>query len=505
MKKGLIAAAIVLLLALLACFFILRSGKPGAYLAVIPDNPVALLKFNAGNILEESEILRNPVLKPLLATSSEGTSGAADDLLKKIIENPEESGLDLKEPVVLALLDTDTLKALITVAVTDKEKLENAVMYISGGSLDIVDNGEVCFIETGENGISVAYDNEKLLFAISDTNADVLEYFGYDGKKAVDNEKLIPFFCSEDDVALYICGSRVHEFLVNADYFRYNTRHLDDIEVLKNANAIVSLNFEKGFAELALDLDVPQDFVDMYAKYIRPSSKEHLEYVPADAFLAVDMGLDFALTDESSEGESAENGTSFSRFDISLLKNICGDVTFAMLQPQQYGRNKMPQMMAVIDCTGPEAFNSVVNLAGMFMTVESVEEDVYDLNIIKRGYDYYMAYKEQRLFVLPENIYRALNETGMLKPFEDNLLGNKNVSAMGNGAYVGVDEFYKAFAHDRGIKQYGPVLSALEYVRFEMESPARLTLRVAAKDKETNFLKQAVDKAIELYLTISLK
>lgn len=76
---------------------------------------------------------------------------------------------------------------------------------------------------------------------------------------------------------------------------------------------------------------------------------------------------------------------------------------------------------------------------------------------------------------------------------------------MGNGAYVGVDEFYKAFAHDRGIKQYGPVLSALEYVRFEMESPARLTLRVAAKDKETNFLKQAVDKAIELYLTISLK
>ncbi len=507
MKRFIIPAVAAVVLVFVSSCSSFKAERPGAYLSVIPDNPAVMLKVNANNILQESEILQNPVIRPLLAASSNGMPNAAGDLLRKIVENPAESGLDLKEPVVLALTDVSPAKSVLAVAVSDKAKLEEMLLCLSGGGLDIVDDGDVCVIETGQNDISVAFDDVRLVFALSETGADALEYMRLQGDKAVDNKEYLSFFCSDDDAAMYVSGARVYEYVANDPYFRYNARHLDDIEILKEINAFLTLNFEKGLAELAMDVDAPEGYAAMYDKYMRPSSKEHLEFVPEDAFLVLDAGsslesLNETLSDEEKSQLSA--GLASLGLDMSLFKSISGDLTFALLQPELSGREEMPQLMAVIDCSDPAVFSSILNLAGMLLKPEMVEDGVYDLNIVTAGYDYYMAYKENMLLVLPENIYASIKSGDGIKSLSRNMLDNRHAKSMGNGALVDFASLSKALRNEPSFKRLNPVLSALECARLETESATRTTLRVIAKDKETSFLKQAVDKAIEMYLTLSL-
>ena len=84
---------VVLLVAVLSAM-ILAGCSPVAdnYLKAIPDNPVAMLKVNVGNLLDESEILENPIVKPLISSSANQLPQGMAGLFNEIVAEPEASG-----------------------------------------------------------------------------------------------------------------------------------------------------------------------------------------------------------------------------------------------------------------------------------------------------------------------------------------------------------------------------------------------------------------------------
>ena len=473
---------VVLIVAVLSAM-ILAGCSPVAdnYLKAIPDNPVAMLKVNVGNLLDESEILENPIVKPLISSSANQLPQGMTGLFNEIVAEPEASGLDFDMPAVLAVVSAKPMNVVITLPVADKSRLEKMLQCFSDGDVEITTEGGVSRVNTYSNEFDVAYDDTKFVVALAETGANVMEYMNLQ-TGAVDNAEYKQFFSAADDAALYASGAELYDFVASAPYFMYNVRHADDIEIMKEMSILITLNFENGYAELALDCDYPQELKDKFGSYLASSTKEHLKYIPEDAFFVVDFGIDTETAIENMSDEERtglESSLALLGLDASSLASMSGDVTFAVSSA-----DNMPLIMAVFDCNDQAVFNSITSLLEFILP--------------RNGYN--VAHLDNKIFILPSQIFNMVKSGAGVVSLDSNALDNALVSSMGNAALLDCDKLVSALGDDFDMGEYGSLVSSLESVRLQVESPTRVVLRVTTKDKNTNILKIALDKAIELSL-----
>ena len=107
---------------------------------------------------------------------------------------------------------------------------------------------------------------------------------------------------------------------------------------------------------------------------------------------------------------------------------------------------------------------------------------------------------DNKIFILPSQIFNMVKSGAGVVSLDSNALDNALVSSMGNAALLDCDKLVSALGDDFDMGEYGSLVSSLESVRLEVESPTRVVLRVTTKDKNTNILKLTLDKAIELSL-----
>lgn len=490
--KRLVSIAVVLFAVILAgC-----SPAVDNYLKVIPDNPVAMFKVNVGNVLDDSEILKNPIVEPLVSMSASQLPQSMVDLFNEIVENPETSGLEFDRPAVLAVESVKPMKVVVTIPVANKKNLEDMLYCFSDNDVEITKEGEVNMVNTYSRKIAVAYDDSRFVVALADNGANVVEYFNLE-TSAADNRKYAEFFSGSDDAAMYVSGVEMYDIIADEPYFMYNARHADDIEMLKEMSIVMTLNFEDGYAELAANCDLPKEYKEKYADYLAPSTKKHLKYIPEEAFLVVDMGCNTeAVLESMSEEEIKQLDSTLSLLglDVSSLPSLSGDITYAVFGPAEGS-----MFMAVLDCNDPAVFNSIISTVGMFIPLEKIEENVYSLGNLGNS-NYNIAYMDEKIFFLPAGTFDMIKDGSGVAPLDRNALDNKLVSSMGNAVLLDCDKFISAFGDNIDMGEYASLVSSFESVNFEIESPTEAVLRVTIKEMDVNALKFAVDKAIGLYL-----
>lgn len=489
----------VLLFAVLSAM-ILTGCSPDTdnYLKAIPDNPVAMMKVNAGNLLDESELLENPIIKPMISTSASQLPQSMVDLFNEIVEEPEASGLDFDMPAVLAVVSAKPMNVVITLPVADKSRLEEMLQCFSDGDVEITTEGGVSRVNTYSNEFDIAYDDVKFVVALAETGANVMEYMNLQAG-AVDNAEYNQFFSAVDDVVMFVSGDEIFDLVAGDPYFMYNVRHADDIDILKEISLLLTLNFENGYAELAVNCDLPEEYKEKYADFFVPSTKKHLKYVPEEAFFVLDMGCNTEDALESmSEDEIKRLGSALSLLGLNAtaLPSLSGEITFAVFGPAE-----APMLVAIFDCNDPAVFNSVISTLSMFMPFEKVEENVYSFGNLGNS-NYNLAYLDEKIFFVPAGTFDMIKDGSGVAPLDRNALDNRLVSSMGNAALLDCDKLISALGDGFEMGGYESLVSSFESARFEVVSPTRIVFRVTIKDMDINALKFAVDKAIGLYFQI---
>ena len=482
------------------------------HLTVIPDNPACLIKVDAGNLIDDSDILNNTYVKNMSQVVTTQLPEMYKELLEDVMVNPNMSGIDFDEPVVFAVINNH--RFMVTAAIENATKLKENLDLFAIAGVKTTEIDGITFIETREDECCIAFDNDMMiLLADNDeaTKMDLMQYFNYEGPRAVDNAKYDTFFDEDDDFAMLYDVNGIMEVVEGMRIMRFDDSMMAMYsEMLKDICFQVDLNFEKGEVAAEFEIIGTNEYMDIFKEFWKESSKKHLKYIPGDAIVvsANAMNLE-GISRLIPSGVDMDGLLSAVGLDSSVFQSLSGDFTIAVLPIDVTSKRKEPQFFAAIDCSDRRIFDLIISELGAGFT--NVGNDVYALHTNKRsdysyyngyttyddGYDHYLMYKDNTIFVMPENLYNTLKSGDGISAHANNFADNRLVAKITNGAVVDFSNLQSALvASDELSSEESAVFNLLDYAVFDMESVGKGRLQLNLKNDSENFLKQVVDASI---------
>jgi hypothetical protein len=178
----------------------------------------------------------------------------------------------------------------------------------------------------------------------------------------------------------------------------------------------------------------------------------------------------------------------------------------------------MPKPQEFVDLPGVNAkapaelklFDAVAAIANAVDGVEMIGEDLYSLGLNKRidwdqstwheyvyvrkGYDYYLGYVDDKMYVMPENLYAKCVNGLDFQEFDNSLKDNKTLLGLVDGknaVAVSVADLVNA-AVDLADNDMIRILNNFKSVSVEVKSADEAEYVVRMTDKDTEFLKQII-------------
>lgn len=513
---------LVILLAVFTLFFVSCENSSKKQYEVIPDDAAVLVKANFGNVINESEILEVPMVRTALDFMVNSMPKESRDMFREIITDPSKSGVNVNEPMVISV-STEPVEVVVSMAMSDKNRFVEVFEALAEGTgVELVEEGGMTKVDlgnAGNNELDVAFDSEVMVIVVSETgNADAGDYMALDGgRQAINNSKYEDFFAANSDASFFVDAASLIEKLSNLSYYTSEEQSvIYDLYVEAGLSLLANLNFENGFAEIDTRMYASDEYMNKMEQYWMTPKGKFLEYVPFDAVGVCNVALDFgkAFEHESEYMEEMLPMIEELGFNEEMIKSLAGEFMFAVLQPEKLGLQELPQMMFAVECKGRETFDAVLALMGD-VELMSVSDDVYALGLNKYydrssgefvagGYDYYLMYKDDAIFVLPENIYNDVVDGDEMVALGNNVTGNDCFAALEKSGMVGDISAIVAMCQESGLgnmaefKMALGILGLFENFEVVMKNPAESSLKVNMVDKDKNVLKQILDEAMAI-------
>lgn len=490
------------------------------YISAVPKEPIAALKINAGALFDDSKILENNLVNNYLRQAINEMPRDMRSIMRDILAEPSNSGIDVDKPAVFVLDGVTPLRGLVCCAVGNKEQLNDNIEEF----LDETDNLNIqaedgYTVVSDRRNVWVAFDDEKLVVALSEGVADATEYMKM-SENALSNSNFCKFVGSNDDAGLYLDYTQLST--IAASVSPQNRELIQMLEMYDGVIQFTSLNFDDGRVVMRSSLEGNTAVISEYMKAMNktPSGK-YLEYVPKDAYGVALLGLQnltksFELLDNKIRKEFEQLMTQMN-FDMQLIDDIDGDVLFALLPRADLAGKQLPQMMFFAE-SKKGLFDYVATaLLGNNKNMSQVATDLYSLGLNKRidwskssynydtysydyvyttsGYDYYLGYIDDCIFVMPENIYAKCVKDGEFVALRKNFSDSPLTVYLGKSAVVcGMDNIIE------DCKDLEPaftdILKYFESVRVLSTDVFDSEFVIEFADKDVNSLKQIVDIAM---------
>lgn len=520
-KKGLfwiLFCLIVFTLSVVA-YSILSGGRDDnsgivekEYLQVIPDGSTILAKVNIGNLLDKSSAFENETVRKNLDIMRVLLGKELSMVLDKIVEEPSNCGIDIKEPIVLALMDASGKKGIVTMAVKSKKNLAdylNVVMKEMGFCLQ--EENSIYRIQDPNSEVlkPFAFDSDKLVFAFAaDGVAEALDYMSVsDLPKAVENECYSRFFAAEEDIVVYLKGTACLPLL---DLELRNDTTVTS--VLESTDAYATADFKNGEFVADIDIDTREDIKTLLCSLLKLGCGKHSAFVPDNAWLVANLSLDFrALEQTLSNVFNFDALLQLYGIERTLVDALSTECTFALMPVENNSRQGIPRFVFVADCS-KEAFDCIVEKCMLLNGFSKVSDNVYSLGLnryagtyngVKRqdGNDSYLLYQNGLLMIMPVDVYKSqLRSNGLLSSMLDNrLLAAYKDAAVVLDANAFMEELCKMTAVGKDETLYYVVKNDIDAVTLTLESMLRATFEVSFAEKDENALKTIFDKLMQYY------
>lgn len=541
MKKTKLLSLFTLVIAMM---FVACSSKDD-YLSALPAQPFALSKVNVGNLITKSQVLEDAQVKGLLKKGINELSGDSRILLREVLENPDKTGLDFSRDVYFVMENFEQQIGqigLILFAVKDVDALKNMIKTLLADSefnsnLTLASVENINTIEDRKGNAVAAFDASKFVIAIAEkSNADALEYMKADNKESTRSDKLNDFISLESDVSVFIDYGQIMRFVINSipEMTEFN------IEDFKDASLSMALNFEPGQVVANAHYQGFGKFNKIYDEIIQVPNKDLLSYIPNNSYVVGNAGIkDLAkfikLLPEIYVNQANKQMDEFNnriaqmdtlntqgknnniKMKWELLNSLNGGIVVAVTPSIPSANQLEPQFMVVAECKDSKLFDFIEMLMKLDGNQKpEVAKNVYalglnkkidwdnhvwgeDFKYIHKGYDYYLGYVDNKIFVMPENFYRnPLN--ALSNNFATNSLSSKIKDKY--AFVVDVPAIINDLEQNIGKERVNDKIllknfRKIENVTFEFDG-TNSEFVVNLADKENNALKQIKDFVISL-------
>lgn len=519
--------AILMLISAFAMFFVSCENSNKKQYEVIPDGASVLVKANLGNVVNESEILEVSMVRTALDFLVNTMPKESRDMFREIITDPTKSGIDVNEPIVMSVA-VHPVEVVVSMAMSDKNRFVEVFEAVADGTgVELVEENGITKVDlgyAGNNEFDIAFDSEVLVMVFCESgSADAGYYMTLDkGRQAVNNDKYTEFFASLSDASAFLDFTSIMDAASNLRYMSEEEKALMEMYASYDLSFVMDLDFEDGYSEVATKVFAADEYIKkIEACWMKPDGR-FLGFVPYDAVGVLNIATDFGKACEAYPEYMQELLPMIQElgFTEEMLKSFAGDIMFAVLQPEKLGSKELPQMMFAVECEGRDAFDAFIALLAD-EDLSLVDNDVYALGLnryydrssgefVSGGYDYYLMYKDDAIFVLPENIYSEVVVDGELKALDRNVADNDCFAALEKSGFVGDFKAIVSLYKDM-VTRISPddkivlnVLGIFENVEFVMENATETNLRINMVDKDENFLKQILDEVMAIASSVAM-
>lgn len=524
--------------AIIMAFVFTSCNKEKEYLSAMPNSPIIVAKMNVKNILDESEALKDNQIKNALKNGINELSGDSRTLMRGIIEKPEECGIDISQPAYFVMENLEQMRGLAIFAVNDEEKVKNTVSILLADTelripYTLASQSGVNTIEDEKGNATAAFDGTKFVVAFANGTADALEYMYLSDEEQDKSDKLMNFINEESDAALYADYGQLINLMAGMQRDLIGV----DLSMFENTKLIAKLNFERGKASVTYRLEGNGQLEKTFNETVKTPSNDLVKYLPANTWASIQMGIKDltaweSLLDENQSKqidqliEDLNNDLAQenipTKLSIELLKSIKGDVILGVTPTIKQADQKEPQITFIAECQDKELFDAICNIVKEEnKDLELIGNDVYSLgtnkridwdnhnwgeefNYIRKGYDYYFGYADNKMFVIPENIYKNNVENGKMKEIDGNLKNNKDLFNIIDGKYAGgidINGFLSFLEKEEDLGRDGK--EVINYIRkfksisIEIKNSNEYEMVLSMNDNETEILKIIKDLCVQ--------
>ena len=512
MKKN---SILVALLAVVSFLFVSCDNAVKKQYAVIPDDSPMLAKVNLGNLINESEILEVSMVRTALDFMVNTMPRDLRRTFSEISVDPSKSGINVNEPLVLSI-SVEPVEMVVAMAVSDKERLVEVFEALADGSgAELVEDNGLTKVDLSvlsrRNEFDVVFNSDVIVLAFSEKgNADAEYYMNLDSdEQAVNNKRYADFFAVNSDASFFMDTTPIFASLTRELYMSEDDKALIEMYTQAEIAVLANLNFEKGYAQIDSKVYATEEYLGMLNDAWLDVNKKFLEYIPESAVAVFSAAMNWEkVLDMNPQFEELVTMIEELGFNKDMLKDISGDVVLALLPAENICGQMLPQALFAIECKSREVVDVLLENFPEDMLTE-VETDVYALGLNKLadeadGYDYYLMYKADAIWFLPENIYSQIVKDDKLKALKRNIADNPMFSVLDDACIVAdADAIIELCGNVLGhispsAKSIMDFCTIFENMEVVMEEPTESLYRINMKYKNANVLKQLVDEAFAL-------
>ncbi len=380
-----------------AAALIVSCGGGADYRNVLPADSFVTMSVDAASLLKKSgtcDAASNPLLDRLKTEldKAEELSAEEKEYLFSLLENPAESGLDLKKELFLFMsadgadINNPEVGGGLLFPVGDKSKLDALIARINEKSgTETVTEAGVSVVKIGEeseaSGVCAYNDIACLLYFKTDpcgvVEEKVRKLFAQKRAESLMGDKAVAArLAARNDVNMVVSYANLSAMMNNP-----MLGAMPMMDVLKGALVMGSANFEKGriVSDAAVsykDKASVEKAAAFYA-YVKPQTGDLLRYVPAGSLAALSYGLDgeklYAML-AAMPGYGMMLGNPMVKQVLDAFDGDCV-ISFSGMTPD--GRFPIASLLAQVN--DPAVLQTVVtNLAGM--PVQQTAEGEYVFN-----------------------------------------------------------------------------------------------------------------------------
>ena len=520
--------------ALFAVALLVGCDAEKGYLSALPGQSVLVAKVHVGNLLNESAILDDPQISGFLKNSINEMSGDSRTLMREILEDPAATGFDLSQPVYCALENVEQMRGVVILPIADATKVKRALETLLADR-----NVRMDYVLAAQNGINTledkrgnalaAFDAEKLVFAYANGTADALEYMTLSEKAQEKSAELKNFIAEDADMALYVDYGQIMPLAAGL------SRELGavDLSLLQEMKFIATLDFEKGKAAVTYKVDGCEALEKCYKEMYNTADNDLVNLLPSDTWAVAQLGIkNLACVKDYFKGDvAAEMDKMFeeintklaaegiqTKVNFDLLNSIQGDVIIGATPVVEQDDERAPQVVFVAECANKDLFDLAAAIVIQENErAEKIDDNLYSLGMnkkidwsnyrydgnytyIRKGYDYYFGFADNKMFVMPENLYQQCNNLkGFASDFSDNDVIYPVVKSS-NAAALDFSALAKEIERDQkpASLEIGNVLRMFDITYAKMENVNSCEFVITMADKDTEMLKQLKDLCVKL-------
>ena len=363
---------------------IVSCGGGADYRNLLPADSFMTMSVNPASLMEKSgacDAAHNPLLDRLKAElgKTENLSAEESEYLLSLLENPAESGLDLKKDLFFFMslggadVNNPEVSGGLLFPVGDKSKLDALIARINekSGTEAVTEDG-VSVVKIGEEaelaGVCAYNDLACLLYFKANPGTGVEErvrelFAQKQGESLMGNKAAAAQLAGRNDVNMVMSYGNLSTLMNNP-----MLSAMPMMDVLKGAAVTGSVNFEKGriVSDAAVkyeDKESEKKMKEFYA-YVKPQTGALLRYMPANSIGAVSYGLDgeklYAML-AAMPGYGMMLGNPMIKQVLDAFDGDCV-ISFSGMTPD----GRYPVASLLVEVNDPAVLQTIVtNLAGM--------------------------------------------------------------------------------------------------------------------------------------------